>query len=274
VLRRFVGPGEAVLVVEPCWFGVLGLLAAHDVRIVTAPCRPDGPDLDAVERLMGEARPRLMVLSATAHNPTGFSLSREAATRLVALARAHDVLVFEDDVYSDLGAPGAPRLSAIDGLTRSFYAGSFSKTLASNLRVGFVAAAPDRAAALVEGKILSGFTTPEINVRLVYKLLVEARYPRHVARLRARLAESRARLVARLAGFPIFGAPASGMFLWVDMGCDTHELAVRARDRGVLLAPGGLFAADQRPSPWMRINAATPLDAAFEEVLAMAREGR
>jgi DNA-binding transcriptional MocR family regulator len=153
-------------------------------------------------------------------------------------------------------SPPLLRLAAADRLNRVIYAGSFSKTLASNIRVGYLAAQADLAESLAVAKIVSGFTTPELNERLVHKLLVEGRYARHVQALRARLAQCRAQTKKALlaAGIEIFGDPADGMFLWVQVHADTDELAVACRDRGLLLAPGSLFSPHQAPSPWMRFN--------------------
>ena len=276
VLRRLVNPGDSVLVLDPSWFGALGLLTAHGARIVAVPTNAEGPDLEALERVALETRPRLMILSATAQNPTSLTFGPGVAAAILELATRHDFAIFEDDVYADLGEPGAVRLAALDQLDRVIYAGSFSKTLAANVRVGFVAARGDHAQALADAKLLSGFTTPELNERLVHKLLVEGRHARHVAGLRDRLAERRAAAFDLLdgLGFEIFGRPRSGMFLWVDMGCDTHELAVAARARGQLIAPGGLFSPDQAASSWMRFNIATPHDDALADLLAAAKAAR
>ncbi len=271
VLRELTRPGDAVLVPEPCWFGALGMLAARGLRIVGVPCGADGPDLDRLERLVAETRPRLMILTATAHNPTGFTLTPEAIDRILAVARAHDVMIFEDDVYADLGAADAPRFAARGGLDRVIYAGSFSKTLASNLRVGFIAAAPDRAQALADAKILGGFTTPEINERLLHRLLSGRTYSRRTADLRTRLDTARRAMQTRLEaeGFTVLGRPQAGLFLWVDMGCDTNQLAVAAQ--GQLIAPGALFSPDGGVSTWMRVNVATPQDQAFAALMGLAR---
>lgn len=259
VLRLLVNPGDAVLTLDPCWFGAYGMLAAHGARAVGVPLVPDGPDLAALERLMREEQPRLLIVSAAAHNPTGLSLAGETVARILAIAARYDVPIFEDDVYADLCASPVTRFAAADRLHRVIYAGSFSKTLAANLRVGFVACRAELAGALADAKILTGFTTPEINERLVHKLLVEGRYGRHVAALRERLAghRERARRQLEAAGMDVFGTAGDGMFLWADMHTDTNELAVICRERGLLLAPGSLFSPTQRPSPWMRLNVTT-----------------
>jgi DNA-binding transcriptional MocR family regulator len=276
VLRAMVSPGDAVLVLDPSWFGALGMLAARGVRALGVPCTARGPDLAALERLAREEQPRLLILSSAAQNPTGLSLSREAAARILDVAARFDLQVFEDDVYADLCAAPIGRLAAADQLDRVIYAASFSKTLAANIRVGFLACRSDLALSLADAKILSGFTTPELNERVVHKLLVEGRYTRHVEALRARLGEHRtaARTALERAGFEIFGDPAEGMFLWVNTRTDTNELAVACRDEGLLLAPGSLFSPQQTPSNWMRFNVTAPLDEAMAALLRSVRRSR
>lgn len=259
VLQRLVPAGEAVLVPDPYWFGAHGLLAAHGARIHAVPCTPQGLDLEVMERLMRKARPRLLVLGPAASNPTGLSVERDNGARILQLARRYGVTIFEDDVYADLCPSPVTRLAAADGLDRVVHAGSFSKTLAANIRVGFLACSPGMAQALADAKIMSGFTTPELNERLVHKLLVEGRYGRHVTALRKRLAQSRAHTRRRLEahGVPVFGEGGDGLFLWADMGTDTARLAASCRDRKLLVAPGALFSPAQAPSTWTRINVTT-----------------
>jgi DNA-binding transcriptional MocR family regulator len=260
LLRVLVRPGDTVLTFDPSWFGAHGMLAAHGARVLGVPYTPQGPDLAVLERLAREQHPRLLVLSSAAQNPTGLSLTPDASRRILALAAQHDFLVFEDDVYADLCASPVQRLAAADGLDRVIYAGSFSKTLAANVRVGFLACRPQLARALADAKILSGFTTPELNERLVHKLLVEGRYGDHVAQLRTRLAVQRecTRRLLQSAGVGSFGGAGDGLFFWVDTRVDTNELAVTLADEGLLLAPGSLFSPEQVASSWMRLNVTTP----------------
>jgi len=262
VLRSLIAPDEAVMVLDPCWFGALGMLSAHGSRVVSVPCTPSGPDFVAMERAVLQEKPRLLIISSVAQNPTGVSLSAEAIARILDMARRHDFLIFEDDVYADLCDSAMPRLAGADHLDRVLYAGSFSKTLASNIRVGFLACRADLADRLSDAKIISGFTTPELNERLVHKLLVENKYSRHVQGLRSRLIEGRARTVEVLseAGLRIFNASVCGLFLWVHMGCDCDELALLCGEKGLLLAPGRLFSPHGTPSEWMRVNVATDPD--------------
>ncbi len=262
VLRALVGAGDTVLTSDPTWFGALGMLSAHGARIIGIPVGATGLDLDLLERAVIEKRPRLLILSSIGHNPTGLSLPIDAARRVLKLAARHDFWIFEDDVYADLSTTPVRRLAAEGGLSRVIYANSFSKTLAANIRVGFITCHGPIAQRLAETKLLAGFTTPELNERLVHKLLVEGHYAGHAARLRRRLTTHRGKMRRFLAaaGIEILGDQGDGMFLWTDMRTDTNALAQSFSKQGLLLAPGSLFSPRQQPSTWMRINVTTSLD--------------
>jgi DNA-binding transcriptional MocR family regulator len=262
VLRVLVRPGDSVLTSDPSWFGALGMLSEHGARIIGIPFGPTGLDTDFLERTVIKEHPRLLIVSSIGHNPTGLSLPLDAARRVLNLASKHGFWVFEDDVYADLATAPVRRLAAEGGLSHVIYANSFSKTLASNIRVGFMACEAPLAQRLSETKLLAGFTTPELNERLVHKLLVEGHYASHVARLRRRLAANRARVrrFLRSENIEVLGENADGLFLWANMQTDTNVLAEICSKHGLLLAPGGLFSPLQQVSTWMRINVTTSLD--------------
>ena len=273
-LLTLVAPGDTVLVLDPSWFGALGMLALRGARVIGVPYGPQGPDLAALEAVAQESRPRLLLINSVAQNPTGFALDAATVARILEIAAKHDFYILEDDVYADLCEPALPRLSAHDGLDRVIYAGGYSKTLAANLRVGYLACREDLARSIADTKILTGYTTPEMNERALHKLLHDGRYGRHVAALRERLDTQRRRalkLVER-EGFAVQGEPAHGLFAWVDMACDTNELALRGRELGLLVAPGSLFSPTQRPSRLMRYNVTTAADASLRELFNAARQ--
>jgi DNA-binding transcriptional MocR family regulator len=262
VLRALVQPGDTVLTSDPSWFGALGMLSEHGARIVGIPCGSAGLDIDCLERTVSEQHPRLLILSSIGHNPTGLSLPIDTVRRVLNIASKHDCWIFEDDVYADLSTTPVRRLAAEGGLSRVIYANSFSKTLAANIRVGFMTCEAPLAQRLSEAKLLGGFTTPELNERLVHKLLVEGHYTSHVARLRTRLTVHRGRMRRFLAneGIGVLGESGDGLFLWADMRADSNVLAEICSTHGLLLAPGSLFSPRQEPSTWMRINVTTSLD--------------
>ncbi|SAK41813.1 GntR family transcriptional regulator [Caballeronia temeraria] len=273
ISRLYVKPGDAVIVGDPAWFQMFGRFASQGARLVGMPYTPDGPDLDALETLVATWRPKMLIINSVLQNPTGTSLTAAQAYRILQLAQEYDFIVVEDDVYGDLCPAGFPatRLASLDQLKRVIFLGSFSKTLAANLRVGYIAAAPDVAKALADQKMLVGMTSPELNERVVYKVLTEGHYRRHVERLRARLdgvREKTARMLEKT-GLRLFAPPAAaGMFLWADAGVDSDGLAAAGHEAGFLLTPGSLFSPHQSPTTWMRFNIANCGDPALPAMLS------
>jgi DNA-binding transcriptional MocR family regulator len=281
VAREFTRPGDTILVDDPAWFLMFGSFAALGARVIGVPRLPDGPDLVRLAELAALHKPKLYVINSVLHNPSSTSLSAAKAYQVLRIAAEHDFTIVEDDIYCDLH-PGsavqpATRLAALDQLQRVIYLSGFSKTMAANLRVGFIATSPDLARRLADRKMLQTLTTSDIGERVVYKILSEGAYRKHAERMRTRLDGLRSRTVRQLerVGLRIDVAPPAGMFVWADAGCDTNVLAERAMAQGILLAPGSLFSPSQLPSTFMRLNVAAMQDPEIWRFLEKAlREGR
>lgn len=268
VTRTLLRAGDAVLVDEPGWAVEYARLAALGMRVLPVPRGEEGPDLGVMQQLIDAHKPRLYITVSVLHNPTGASLSLHRAHQLLRLAEAHDLQLVEDDTYAHLAPPHLPRLAALDGLQRCFYISGFSKILAPNWRVGYLAAPSAWVDRLVDTKLLSTLTTPALTERALAHCLEQGLLRRHVERVMQRLELARARTVgaAEHHGF-VFATPPRGLFGWVDTGCDTERLAEALLDRGWLIAPGALFHAAHRPTTLMRVNFATTQDAAFWQAL-------
>jgi DNA-binding transcriptional MocR family regulator len=276
VAREFTRPGDTILVDDPAWFLMFGSFAALGARVIGVPRLPDGPDLARLAELAALHKPKLYVINSVLHNPSSTSLSAAKAYQVLRIAAEHDFMIVEDDIYCDLH-PGsavqpATRLATLDQLQRVIYLSGFSKTMAANLRVGFIATSPELARRLADRKMLQTLTTSDIGERAVHKILSEGAYRKHAERMRARLDELRARTVRQMerVGLTVPVAPPAGMFVWVDTGRDTNVLAERAMAQGILLAPGSLFSPSQLPSTFMRLNVAAMQDPAIWRFLDKA----
>jgi DNA-binding transcriptional MocR family regulator len=266
VAREFCRPGDTIFVDDPAWFLMFGSFAAMGLKVVGVQRLADGPDIAQLAALAAVHKPRLYVINSVLHNPTSTSISAAKAFQILRIAEEHDFTVVEDDIYCDLH-PGpsvqpATRLAALDQLQRVIYLGGFSKSMAANLRVGFIAASLDTARRLADRKMLATLTTSDLGERVVYRILSEGIYRKHLDRIRARLDAARPRALQRIEalGLRADPLPPAGMFAWVDTGRDTNVLAARAMDQGLLLAPGSLFSPSQLPSTRMRINVAAQDD--------------
>ncbi|HEY8565138.1 MAG TPA: PLP-dependent aminotransferase family protein [Beijerinckiaceae bacterium] len=261
VCRLLVEPGDTLLVDDPCYFNFLGLARAHRARVVGVPLTPAGPDMAAFAQAVAAHRPRLYLTTAAFQNPTGASLAPAIAHRLLVLAEAHDVTIVEDDIFADLeGGPPAPRLAALEGLSRVIQVGSFSKTLSAAVRCGYIAARPDLIEALTDLKLATTFGGNDLAARLVHGLLTDGSYRRHVEGVRAKLARAMGEAARRLdeAGLALWTEPRGGLFLWAALpdGLDSGAVARKAVAEGVMLAPGNAFSVSQSAGRYLRFNVA------------------
>ena len=274
VAREFAQAGDTILVDDPAWFLMFGSFAVLGIKVIGVPRQQDGPDIAVLCAMAALHRPKLYITNSVLHNPTSTSMSAAKAFQVLKAAEQFDFMIVEDDIYSDLH-PGnqiqpATRVASLDQLQRVIYLGGFSKMLAANLRVGFIATSQELAYRLADRKMLSTLTTTEIGERVVYKVLSEGHYRKYVERVRAKLDPVRLSTAKRLEeiGIQVNLSSPAGMFLWVDAGCDTNALAETALEQGILLAPGSMFSPNQQPSTRMRINVAAMTDPAVWAFLA------
>lgn len=258
--RLFIQPGDTVLVDDPGYYTLFGYLKSLGARLIGVPRNTNGPDTERLQQLLQEHRPKLFFTNTVLHNPTGTSTSLAVAHQILQLAEKYGLYIVEDDIYGDLHHGNAPRLAALDQLKRVIYVSSYSKTISAGLRVGFIACNPDLAARLLDLKLLSGLTSSEINQRVMYQILLEGRYRKHIDRVRSHLQEKRGQVIQQLenCGLQIYAEPAGGMFIWAKLpdGENAAEIATLASQQDIMLAPGNLFRPYQEPSPWLRFNAA------------------
>lgn len=266
VAREFTQPGDTIFVDDPAWFLMFGTFATLGTKVIGIPRLHDGPDVAKLAELAALHKPKLYIIHSVLHNPTSTSISAAKAFQILKTAEQHDFMIVEDDIYCDMhpgpAVQAATRVAALDQLNRVIYLGGFSKTLAANLRVGFIATSPQTAIRLSDRKMLSTLTTNEISERVVHKILSEGHYRKHVDRIRVRLDAARNEATARVEklGMKVEYRTPAGMFLWVETGCDTINLTEKALEKGILLAPGSLFSPHQLPSTHMRINVAAMSD--------------
>ncbi|MFS2151598.1 PLP-dependent aminotransferase family protein [Rhizobium sp. Rhizsp42] len=274
--RFLIEPGDTVMVDDPCYFNFHALLRAHRAKIVSVPYTPSGPDIDAFARTVAEHRPKLYVTNSALHNPTGAILSPVTAHRVLKIAEQFDLTIIEDDIFADFEHVTAPRLAAFDGLDRVIHIGSFSKTLSASARCGFIAAKPEWIGGLTDLKIATSFGGGRHAAQLVFSVLSDGSYRKHIETLRSRLSKTMFDVSARLKNLGIVPwlEPQAGMFLWCRLpdGIDAADVARAALERDVVLAPGNAFSLSQTATDFMRFNVSQTEDPKVFEVLCEAMQ--
>jgi DNA-binding transcriptional MocR family regulator len=262
---------------DPAYPPILELLRARGVRLVGIPRLDDGPDTEALARLLKRRRIRALYTNTTLQNPTGTTTSATVGRHLVDLAQAHHFAIIEDDIFSELAPEKITPLAAYDDGTHVLHVSSISKTIAPSLRVGYVLVGKAQHAAVIRLKTLSALASSELSERITYGALTQPLYRRHLSSLRRRLGDSQQRVQDTLLanGVELAHRPTSGMFLWgrLPSQASVGRLWQDALQAGVLLAPGESFRTDGRASPWWRFNVAHCEDGALAKFLASARPG-
>jgi DNA-binding transcriptional MocR family regulator len=208
-------PGDVVAVDALTYPGFKLLAQAQRLELAPLPAAGAGPDLDALDALCKRRRVRAAYVMPTLHNPLGWVMSAHRRRQLVAIARRHGVLLIEDAAYAFLDAEPPAPLSAL-APEATVYVSGLSKSVATGLRVGFVAA-PSAWVPKIERAIrTTTWNTPGVMTAMACAWLEDGT----VARLEAEKREDamRRQVIATevLAGLRCVRHPAS-YFLWLTL---------------------------------------------------------
>lgn len=263
IVRTLLKAGDCVVVENPGYGLLFDLLRLHGVRMIDVPRTPCGPDIATLERVLRSHRPQAMFINSFNQNPTGSSLAPQVAQHVLHLAKTHGVLVIEDDVYADLLSGPGTRLAALEADERVIYVGSYSKTLSSSLRVGFVVAGTAITSRLAEVKMISSMGASLFCESVLARLLASGAYRQLVQRQRQRLHSVREATLHVLedAHWDVFGKPADGLFIWArSRRCDYAEVRRQAQRFGIQLSSATAFSPAGEVTDWLRINVAYASD--------------
>ena len=247
--------GDTILIEKETYGGALTRLAKFNVNIEGIELDHDGMRMDVLRARLAALKakgvtPKYIYTIPTVQNPTGSIMPEARRREMIALAREYDTMIFEDECYSDLVWNGKrpPAIYSLAGGEGVIFVGSFSKSIAPALRVGYIVARweilsrilglkQDAGSGALEQMVLAEFCTkhfathvPKLNKTLSHKLQV----------LREALAE-------QFDTAAEFGDPPGGIYLWVKLPdtVDTMKLFQAAQAAGVALNPGPEWSTDK-----------------------------
>jgi len=275
-LKATTKPGDVVAVESPTYYGLLQILDALDLKALEIPTDPqDGISLDALSKALTNWPVNACILAPNFSNPIGALMPLHRREQLMALLNEYPhVSVIEDDIYGDLAfTDHRPNtLQSYGGLNQSIYCSSFSKSLSPGLRIGWVAA-PNLTKQLEYEKFVTNCATPSANQLVVAHLLKSGKYDRHLKKFRLELGQSMRRLIDRVSThFPEttkITHPQGGMALWCELapGARSMELAERAIEQAISIAPGPIFSSSNRFTRCLRLTCAVPWNANVERAI-------
>lgn len=246
--------GDTVVIEAACYGGTMTRLARLGVNWVGVELDENGMRMDSLRAVLADlkakgVRPKYIYTIPTVQNPTGSIMPEDRRREMLAIAKEHDLPIFEDDCYADLIWEGErpPAIQALDDEGRVIYCGSFSKSIAPALRVGYIVAGWEVMARLLAVKTDAGTGALE---QLVLAEYAPSKFNGHIDALNTRLRVKRDAIVEALAKefgtAAEFTAPKGGIFVWVTLpdAVDTTKLAQVAGAEGVAINPGAEWVAD------------------------------
>jgi 2-aminoadipate transaminase len=272
--KTLIGPGDKVIVEGPTFLATIQCFRLYGAELISAPLDEEGVDVDRLERLIVEHRPKFVYLIPTFGNPSGRLLGLARRRRLLELAVQHNTILVEDDPYGDLyfGDAPPPSLLALSASVPGsaqllVHCGSLSKVLSPGLRVGWMVAPTELLAKATMCKQFSDANTSTFAQAVSAQYLKSGRMPEtlhKVRRVYAERAQAMSTALRQHLGSAVsFVQPQGGLFIWArltgaDGGpSDGAAFSKRAVEQGVAFVPGAPFFANHPDHATFRMSFAT-----------------
>ncbi len=270
VTRIFVDPGDVVFAEAPSYVGALGTFAAYQADVVHVPMDDEGliPEAlrEAIERVSASGRRAKFLYSVpTFQNPAGVSLTAGRRREVLEICQSAGLLVLEDNPYGLLGFDGdSMRAMRADDPEGVIYLGSFSKTFAPGMRVGWALAphaVKDKLVLAAESAVLSHSMFSQL---VMGRYLATQPWWEQVKGFRELYRQRRDAMLESLEGLMPVGCqwtrPSGGFFVWLSLpeGLDAKAMAPRAISSRVAFVPGTAFFAGEGGKQHMRLSYCYP----------------
>lgn len=264
VCETLLDPGDIVLTESPNFPGSMRTIRSFGAEQIAIPMDELGLRVDALEEQLDRLeqagkRAKFVYCIPTHQNPAGCTLPMDRRERMVELARRYNTFLLEDDAYGELWFQESPppSLFSLSGGDHAIKVSSFSKIIATGLRMGWVmgsSALIGRAAALRYDMGSSVFLG-----RVIAEMIRNGDLDRHIERLRGIYARKLERVETALqrycAPYATYRQPQGGFFLWLQLrpGMEAPEVARAAMHRGVVVGQGPQFFADGAATNHLRL---------------------
>ncbi len=272
--KTLISPGDKVIVEGPTFLATIQCFRLYGADLVSAPIDGHGVQIDALEKLIVEHRPKFVYLIPTFGNPSGAMLSLERRKKVLELAVKYQTVIVEDDPYGDLyfGEAPPPSLLALSATVPGsrellVHCGSLSKVLSPGLRVGWMIGPDPLLARATMCKQFSDAHTSTFAQATAAQYLKAGRMPgtlAHVRTVYAERAQAMGDALRKELGDAIeFVQPQGGLFVWARLTgaggkvADGNVFAKRAIDKGVAFVPGTPFFCANPDPATLRLSFAT-----------------
>lgn len=239
--KLFIDPDDVVLLQNPSYLGAIQTFRSYQANFKIIPTNEAGIDDIALELSIKLNRPKIVYLAPTYQNPTGTTLTIEERKAVLRIASKYGVPVIEDDPYGELRyeGPVLPPIRSFSTEDEVIYLGTFSKTLAPGLRLGWVVAEKSLIAKLVVAKQGTDLHTSTLLQRATHYYLTHFKANDHIETIRQSYKVRRDLMLSELkenfSNQAIWTEPTGGMFIWLTLPeeYDTVNLLPSALAQGL-----------------------------------------
>lgn len=267
--------GDTLICEAPSFIGSINSFKSANVKLVGVELENDGINLEKLEAAIKSAKSmKLLYLIPNFQNPTGLCMSMTKRRAVYELAKKYDFVILEDNPYGDIRFEGEniPSIKSLDTDGRVIYSGTFSKTLAPGLRVGYVSAPKEIIQKIVVCKQVADVHTNIWAQAVCHEFMTRNDVEAHLEGLR-KIYRHKCRLMLdelakNVSSRITFTQPQGGLFIWGTLpeGCDMMDFCRKAVDRKVAIVPGTAFVmSEEDSSSCFRLNFSTPTDAQIVE---------
>jgi 2-aminoadipate transaminase len=283
VNHTLLARGDTVIVEQESYQGSLNRLTRLGVNTIGIPLDENGMRMDALASALADLksrgiRPKYIYTIPTVQNPTGSIMPESRRAELLRLSADYGVPTFEDDCYADLVWSGQrpPAIYAMSPRGGVIHIGSFSKSIAPALRVGFIVAPWEVMSRMLALKTDAGSGALEQMVLAEYcRPHFATHVPALTKALRGKLDTLMEALNEQFGTAAEFEEPKGGIFLWVKLPdqVDTLKLYQAALAAGVSINPGPEWSTNKgHSSPRLRLCFASPSHQQIREGVALLAE--
>jgi len=270
VVRVFCDPGDVVLVEAPTYITALSVFSSYQCQVIHVPMDEHGLDPQALRETIHQVRAegkrvKLVYSIPSFQNPGGVTQTPARRSEILEVVTSEDVLLLEDDPYGLLSFDGTiPRAIRADDSQAVIYLGTFSKTIAAGLRVGWAVAPHGVREKLVLANETAMLCPSNLTQMIITDYLSTSPWLDQVKIFRELYRERRDALIESLARYMPAGTtwtvPTGGFYSWVDLpaGVDSTAMLPRAVSARVAYVPGTGFFADGQGGHSLRLSYCYP----------------
>ena len=259
--KTFLNEGDDLIIEEPGYLGAIQAFALCRPRFHPAPVSEGGMDTAILARVLNEHHPKLLYTVTNFQNPSGISYTDENRREVARLLQGRSCLIIQDDPYGDLRFSGERKISFKRLLPdNTVLLGSFSKTVAPALRLGWLVAPPQIMDKVIVAKQAADLHTDYLAQRILHRFLRDNDIDAHIATIIRQYGKQKEAMTEAIRQYFPAGVqatnPEGGMFLWVTLpeGLSSMRLFEAAIAQKVAFVPGTPFYVGRTDTNTLRLN--------------------